>query len=535
MPTEAALEGGGDVLAALRTADDSGPYVAERAVVARFPAAASPSLLYRALEGEAACSPSVLWQKDVPLELASGGVSHVADPVAARETGQFVLSGTVRNRNGEVLAEASKTFEVVSGSLAVTVATDATLYREGASVTVSGTLKNLGAADEPGAFFSLRVQSPSCRRQVHGESIALAGGETRSYSVTFVPAGLCSGDELGVIAEISSSSAFASERVELPDGDARPRRPLRCPRARGAARRGRARARSRPRRATSTRSLGATRTRSRGRCPSRSCWTACGTPASASPWTGSSSSSRKASPGRRVPVAAAWRARTGRRSSPASSRTSTRPIPASWDTGTTRRAPRIGRDGPSPRALWSSSGTRRGSSTTDHNRFQILLSEDGLARIDVDALSLPYFGAGCSQTGVSFPPGRVAAFDGPVALRPAGGGGGARSLPGLGPDPEQRDVRGNGVARLRAREWSEDHRDRDGCARRGTDRHVHRRGRHSDDLHVRAERGRFGFLREDHRTFGRVSWPGTRERRPSPPARRRCPSGSRRRGVSRDR
>jgi hypothetical protein len=51
-PTEAMLDSGGDVLAALSLSDETGADVTYQAVVVRFPPASSSSLLYRAREGD---------------------------------------------------------------------------------------------------------------------------------------------------------------------------------------------------------------------------------------------------------------------------------------------------------------------------------------------------------------------------------------------------------------------------------------------------------------------------------------------------
>ena len=73
-PSEAVLEFGGDVLSGVLASDESGVDMTFQAVIARFPATAAPSLLYRAREGEPSCTPTVVWQRDVPLELAGGAL-----------------------------------------------------------------------------------------------------------------------------------------------------------------------------------------------------------------------------------------------------------------------------------------------------------------------------------------------------------------------------------------------------------------------------------------------------------------------------
>jgi hypothetical protein len=155
------------------------------------------------------------------LELAGGGARSVEDAVVAPSSplGQFVLTGTVRNRNGAVLAQASSSFEIVSGNLAVSVATAATLYRTGQPVTATGTLRNLGAADEPDAVFSVAIQAQSCDASVHIEAVPLAAGEERPYTVSFVPSDLCPGEtQFGLLARVSSASSFAESELNFGTG-----------------------------------------------------------------------------------------------------------------------------------------------------------------------------------------------------------------------------------------------------------------------------------------------------------------------------
>jgi hypothetical protein len=159
----------------------------------------------------------VIWQRDVPLEMASGATRAIADAVVATGAtiGQHLLSGRLKTRDGGELALATTSFEIVTGTVAVSVRTDASLYRRGAPVTVSGTLRNLAAAPEPTGYLQVNVHGRFCDVTVHGEDLALAASESRDYSVSFVPADVCPFEpELAVQASLFTPSATA--RSEAP-------------------------------------------------------------------------------------------------------------------------------------------------------------------------------------------------------------------------------------------------------------------------------------------------------------------------------
>ncbi len=215
---EATLEGGGDVLPQLRAADDDGLPIDGQAVVVRFPPALDPTLVYRAREGLSTCFPFLLWQKDVPLNLDAGAVLNEADAVTASpsHTGQFVFSGTVITRDGQKLAEDSRTFEIVSSGLAVSVRSDAPLYRRGTRMTISGTLRNLSAVDEPSLAFDVFARGASSDQVIHEEALALAVGESRDYTFEVDAFFGQDGEDLALGAEVFSSSSGAVAQSEWP-------------------------------------------------------------------------------------------------------------------------------------------------------------------------------------------------------------------------------------------------------------------------------------------------------------------------------
>jgi len=215
---EATLEGGGDVLPQLLAADDDGLPIDGQAVVVRFPPALDPTLVYRAREGLSTCFPFLLWQKDVPLNLDAGAVLNEADAVTASpsHTGQFVFSGTVITRDGQKLAEDSRTFEIVSSGLAVSVRSDAPLYRRGTRMTISGTLRNLSAVDEPSLAFDVFARGASSHQVIHEEALALAVGESRDYTFEVDAFFGQDGEDLALGAEVFSSSSGAVAQSEWP-------------------------------------------------------------------------------------------------------------------------------------------------------------------------------------------------------------------------------------------------------------------------------------------------------------------------------
>ena len=201
-PTEASMWGS-DVLDQVLTADEDAVFIYENAVEVRFPSAPGAALVFRALEGTADCTRPTLWQKDYPLDLASGAERGVTEALTASTAeGQYILAGVVRTRDGAVLARAEKAFEVVSSALSVSVRTEGAPYRIGSAVTVVGAVRNESTSAEPNLTLRVFRKEPSHFVQVHEESIGLAAGGARNYSFAMSAASEWGARTIGLVAEL---------------------------------------------------------------------------------------------------------------------------------------------------------------------------------------------------------------------------------------------------------------------------------------------------------------------------------------------
>jgi hypothetical protein len=184
-PTEALLNGTDDVLGPVSSAGGDSVYMPGDTLLLRFPELPNPSLIFRAREGDwDSCTQETLWQQDYALDLAPAAVLEVAETlVTPQEAGQYILRGEVRSRDGEEYARAEAVFEVVQGDFALSLRTDKRLYPDGAVVPYSGVVENLSGVALSG--LELRVYHKEDKfywRLIQREEFDLGAGEKHPYA-----------------------------------------------------------------------------------------------------------------------------------------------------------------------------------------------------------------------------------------------------------------------------------------------------------------------------------------------------------------
>ena len=128
--------------------------------------------------------------------------------------GQYIFSGELRTRNGGVLAQASTTFAVVASSLAVSIKTDAPSTAAGPSRS-PGQMRNLASVDVTDATLYVAATNRYSTPPVYEQSFVLPAGASQDYSFTFDPmAYSLEGGTLDVRAYLYSptSGTFAESR-----------------------------------------------------------------------------------------------------------------------------------------------------------------------------------------------------------------------------------------------------------------------------------------------------------------------------------
>ena len=88
----------------------------------------------------------ILWQTDVPSNLAQGAVSDLDKTIGTLGmTGKFYLEGTLTSSTGQTVASAEYPFFVEQGNIQVYSVPDKKIYKLGETVTITGEVRNLSS------------------------------------------------------------------------------------------------------------------------------------------------------------------------------------------------------------------------------------------------------------------------------------------------------------------------------------------------------------------------------------------------------
>lgn len=244
-PSEALSDGGFDVLSQVSgPADYSSVHMGSYTTVTlRFVPVPGSALVIRASEGRPACSSDVLWQRTWPVSLGpTQADERTVSSVAPWGSGDYVARALVLTRDGVQLASAQDRFLVVpeGGGLVVSLDPLPGLVRTSGSVSVSGVVRNLGTTGEPDLV--LRVSAQRGEYSIHDllvEPLSLDAGTDHPFSSVFAPAsyGFTAG-EVNLIARVvpadnpsyARTHSSATLRLGAPDLRARfevPSPPLR--------------------------------------------------------------------------------------------------------------------------------------------------------------------------------------------------------------------------------------------------------------------------------------------------------------------
>jgi len=110
----------------------------------------------------------ILWQTDVPSNLAQGAVSDLDKTIGTLGmTGKFYLEGTLTSSTGQTVASAEYPFFVEQGNIQVYSVPDKKIYKPGETVTITGEVRNLSS-----------VAATGLTAQIHGTGILTPYTET---------------------------------------------------------------------------------------------------------------------------------------------------------------------------------------------------------------------------------------------------------------------------------------------------------------------------------------------------------------------
>lgn len=128
----------------------------------------------------------ILWQADVPVNLAQGALSDLSSTISALgQSGKYYLQGNLSSSTGQSVATAEYPFYVVQGNTLLRLNTDKKLYKPGEPVTVSGEVTNLAAIEAVNLALTLKAKAGNAAEQsLLGDTFTIPAGGSRPFNVT---------------------------------------------------------------------------------------------------------------------------------------------------------------------------------------------------------------------------------------------------------------------------------------------------------------------------------------------------------------
>ncbi|MBI5656128.1 MAG: hypothetical protein HZC44_04615 [Geobacter sp.] len=150
----------------------------------------------------------IVWQTDVPVDLAQGGV---ADPNNAIGTigwaGKYYLQGTLTSNTGQPIAEAEYPFYGEQGTTELRLATDRKIYRPGDTVTIQGEVRNLSDIAATGLVLQVRDVGHG-GGTLYSETFDVPAAENHPFSFTTIAG---NDGTYGLIGVVTQNTATLAE------------------------------------------------------------------------------------------------------------------------------------------------------------------------------------------------------------------------------------------------------------------------------------------------------------------------------------
>ena len=159
----------------------------------------------------------IIWQSDVPVNLAQNGESDLNSSIGAlANAGKYYFQGTVTSGTGQTVATNEYPFFVAQGNTALGISADKRVYRPGDTVTITGEVKNLAAVAAANLTLTVKGKpSGGAEQTLVSETFTIPAGGTEPFTVTTTAGGEGSVALTAAVIQNGSTLAGMADQYEV--------------------------------------------------------------------------------------------------------------------------------------------------------------------------------------------------------------------------------------------------------------------------------------------------------------------------------
>jgi hypothetical protein len=159
----------------------------------------------------------LLWQTDVPINLAQGAVADFTNAVGTLgNAGKYYLQGGIISSTGQAIATSESAFFVAQGNTALSVLPDKRVYRPGETVTITGEVRNLAAVEAANLSLLLKGKlSGGVEQALLTEAFTLPAGGSHPFTVTTTAGTEGTITLTGAVTQSSATLAEIADQYEV--------------------------------------------------------------------------------------------------------------------------------------------------------------------------------------------------------------------------------------------------------------------------------------------------------------------------------
>lgn len=159
----------------------------------------------------------ILWQADVPLNLAQGAASDLANSIGTLgNAGKYYLQGTVTSGTGQTVATYEYPFFVAQGNTVLGFSPDKRVYKPGETITISGEVKNYATVEAANLSLLLKGKPfGGIEQNLNTETFTIPVGGSRPFTVTTTAGTEGTVTLTGTVTQNGSSLAEIADQFEI--------------------------------------------------------------------------------------------------------------------------------------------------------------------------------------------------------------------------------------------------------------------------------------------------------------------------------